>query len=152
MSDYKVGYGKPPINTQFKPGERRNPNGRRGKRRKPVIDNSEAAILARIDSEIVEVGGCRMTKRELELRALQRKALLGDARACQLLDKKRAAATVIEPAKGSGVMRVPAPLDFDEWGSRAFKQQAKFRGHDPDGLAQLNAPVGLKPFDEQQDA
>jgi hypothetical protein len=31
MSDsYSVGYGKPPVEHQIKPGERKNPNGRRG--------------------------------------------------------------------------------------------------------------------------
>jgi hypothetical protein len=40
MSDYKVGYGKPPIKTQIKPGERRNPYGRRGKRPKPVVEGT----------------------------------------------------------------------------------------------------------------
>jgi hypothetical protein len=88
--------------------------------------------LAKIDSEIVIVGDVKMTKLELEMRALQRKALSGDARACQLLDRKRAAAAVIEPIQKGGVLVVPAPLDFDEWGGRAFKQQAKYRERNPD--------------------
>jgi hypothetical protein len=132
MSDYKVGYRKPPIKTQIKPGECRNPYGRRGKRPKLVVDNSEAAILAKIDSEIVVVGNVKMTKLELEMRALQRKALSGDPRASQLLDRKRAAAAVIEPIQKGGVLVVPSPLDFDEWGSRAAKQQAKYRERNPD--------------------
>ena len=152
MNDYDVGYGKPPISTQIKPGERRNPNGRRGKRAKPAIENSEAAILERLDAEIVAVGSMKMTKREAGLRRLHNQSLMGDVRVVQILDKKRATSAMVNPVQGSGVLRVPAPLDFDEWGLRAGKQQAKFRGHDPDGLARLNAASGLKPFDEQQDA
>jgi hypothetical protein len=132
MSDYKVGYRKPPIKTQIKPGECRNPYGRRGKHPKPVVDNSEAAILARLDAETVVVGDRTMTKREVELRVIQGKALSGDPRASQLLDRKRAAAAVIEPTHQGGVLVVPAPLDFDEWGSRAAKQQAKYRERNPD--------------------
>lgn len=151
MSDYKVGYKKPPISTQIRPGECRNPNGRRGKRHRPAIDNSEAAILERLDAEIVAVGSLKMTKREPGLRRLHNQSLMGDVRAAQILDKKRATAAVANPVEGSGILVVPAPLDFDEWGSRAFKQQAKFRGHDPDGLARLNAASGLKPLDVPED-
>ena len=83
MSDYEVGYGKPPSSIHIKPGERRNSNGRRGKRPKPVIDNSEAAILERLDAEIVAVGSMKMTKREAGLRRLHNQSLMVRSERCK---------------------------------------------------------------------
>lgn len=132
MSDYKVGYKSPPKHTQIKPGECRNPNGRRGKRPKVVVDNSEASILERLDAETINVGGLKMTKREVELRKLLNDALTGNTRASQLLDKKRAAAGLNKPIERGGVLRVPAPMDFESWGIRAAKQQEKHRVRNPE--------------------
>lgn len=134
MSDYKVGYKSPPKHTQIKPGECRNPNGRRGKRPKVVRDNSEASILERLDAETINVGGLKMTRREVELRKLLNDALTGNTRASQLLDKKRAAAGLNKPVERGGVLVVPAPIDFEEWGIRAAKQQEKHRVRNPDDV------------------
>jgi Family of unknown function (DUF5681) len=134
MSDYKVGYKSPPKHTQIKPGECRNPNGRRGKRPKVVLDNTEASILERLDAETINVGGLKMTKREVELRRLCNMALAGNVRASQLLDKKRAAAGLNKPIERGGVLVVPAPIDFDDWGIRAARQQAKHRVRNTDDV------------------
>jgi hypothetical protein len=139
MSNYEVGYGKPPRQHQFAKGVSGNIHGRRGKKRKPPPDNSEAAILQRLDQELIDYNGKKITKREVELRVLQMKALKGDPRALMLLDKKRTAAGLDKAAAqgGGGIFLLPAPMPPEEWEVRAFLEQAKFRGQDPEGLAAL---------------
>lgn len=137
MSDYEVGYGKPPKQHQFQKGVSGFPGGRRGKKTKPKPGNSEAAILKRLDEELIEFNGRKITSREAELRVLRAKALKGDTRASVLLDKKRSAAGVDKPVQLPGILHIPKPMPLEEWEIRAFHQQAKFRGQDPEGLAAL---------------
>ncbi|MEN0653329.1 MULTISPECIES: DUF5681 domain-containing protein [Hyphobacterium] len=78
MSDYEVGYGKPPRKSQFKPGQSGNPKGR------PRGRKSFSTILVAELSErlIVKEGGKtrRMTKMEAVVKQLVSKALKGDPR------------------------------------------------------------------------
>ena len=59
--DYEVGYGKPPRRTQFVPGQ----SGFAGRKHKKAEPHDQ--MISRILNEVVEVGGIKMTKRELAI-------------------------------------------------------------------------------------
>ena len=52
MSNYEVGYGKPPVETRFGAGNNANPIGKTSEQRKLEIRMAEAA--ARVQTEMVE--------------------------------------------------------------------------------------------------
>ena len=89
MSDYEVGYKKPPRHSQFKPGNRGNPKGR-GKRKV----ETEAETLKRVlnfPAEFRHGGKSKRAPRiELMIRSLGLKALKGDISAAAMLLKIRA--------------------------------------------------------------
>ena len=83
--DYDVGYGKPPVSTQFKKGQSGNPAGRaRGKLNLATV--LERAISAGV---VVNDGGRRLTKSKLEVAVTQavNKAAGGDLKAFGMLIK-----------------------------------------------------------------
>ena len=129
MSDYEVGYGKPPKAGRIRKGEVRNPDGRRGKSgavtRAP--DNSTSAILERLDAEIIEVNGQKMTRRECELRVLLAKSMKGDAKISTILEGLRAKSRANTTNPGGGVLLLPSEVPLEEWEASAAIQQAKFR-------------------------
>ena len=134
----EVGYKKPPLAGRIKKGERRNPYGRRGKKKAPSAARmTDAEIIAMIDNELIDFQGRKITKREAELRLLQANALRSDLRASQTLDNLRKRVKSDKPAAGGGVLLVPSPVPLHEWSASAAIQQAKFRGDDPEGLAEL---------------
>jgi hypothetical protein len=81
-SGYKVGKGKPPLHTRFKPGDRANPRGR------PRGSPNLSTVLKKAAREKVKVteGGRRKTITKIEAAAKQllTQAAGGDARAIQL--------------------------------------------------------------------
>ena len=82
LGDYDVGYGKPPIATRFKKGNRANPRGR------PRGSTSIAAILQRaLDAPAVAADGKRrrLTKRELMVLSLVERSAGADLAATKLL-------------------------------------------------------------------
>ena len=89
MSDYEVGYKKPPRHSQFKPGNRANPHGRRGKggRRR------ESEIVRDVVNGLVDFreGGKskRMRRIELLIKSCGAAALRGDVGAAEALLKIR---------------------------------------------------------------
>ena len=89
MSDYDVGYGKPPKHAQFKKGVCPNPHGR-GKRR----DLKVAEILNKVlnaKTEFRERGKLKKASRiELSVRRLAASALKGDVGSAASLLKMRA--------------------------------------------------------------
>lgn len=124
----KVGYGRPPEHGKIKPGERRNPNGRRGNGKKVKTAKempSDAEILARIDSEIVEVNGQKMSKRELELRTQHSRSIKGDVAASKILQAVREKGK--PAAKSGGVLVVPGIMNQEEWSKIAEEHQRQFR-------------------------
>jgi len=140
MGDYEVGYRKPPESGRIRKGERRNPNGRRGKKAKPPPpDNSVKGIIERLDEETVEFMERQISKREAMIRVVQAKALKGDIQSMKLFEDMRRQAGVGQARPGGGVLVVPATPDLESWSISAAIQQAKFRGEDPDGLARLEA-------------
>ena len=130
MSEYDVGYRKPPEAGRIRKGEVRNPNGRRGKKSslKPAVADSDSAIVERIESELINANGQDMSKRELAIRVLQAKALKGDIRAWQQFEALRAKTRASEPKQAGGVLLLPSPVPLHEWEASAAIQQAKFRG------------------------
>jgi hypothetical protein len=89
MSDYEVGYGKPPKHSRFKKGASPNPEGRR--KRKPlaagaIINNAPNAL-----AEYREQGRVKKaTRLELTLRNYVKLALKGDVKAAGMLLRLRA--------------------------------------------------------------
>ena len=80
--DYDIGYGKPPVATRFKKGNRANPRGR------PRGSTSIGAILQRaLDAPAVAADGKRrrLTKRELMVRSLVERSAGADLAATKLL-------------------------------------------------------------------
>jgi len=128
MSDDKPGYGKPPKKNQFKKGKSGNPRGRPRKVVEKPKNPSEAEILKKISNETVVVDGQEMSKLELSLRVLQKKALSGDIRAMKLLEEKQAKAGIAggKPYR-HGVLRLGPKPSLEEWEKRAGENQAQYR-------------------------
>lgn len=84
MSDYEVGYGKPPRHSQFKKGHSGNPH-----RKKKPGEIDLPMLLRSILNEKVTIAEnsqpVRLTRMQIILRQLRRKALLNDPRACRLM-------------------------------------------------------------------
>jgi hypothetical protein len=82
-SPYKVGYGRPPQATQFKPGKSGNPRGR------PKGPKSVGAVLHDVIQRRIEVTENGRTRRipvlEIMLRRLANEAMRSDPRALKLL-------------------------------------------------------------------
>jgi hypothetical protein len=76
---YEVGYGKPPQNTRFKPGQSGNPRGKPNGARNlsTIVDN---AIKERV---VVNENGKRkaISKLEIAVKQLVNKAVIGDQKA-----------------------------------------------------------------------
>jgi hypothetical protein len=88
--EYKVGYGKPPLHTRFKPGNRANPHGRPAE--KP---ESEAEIVRRVLNSPAEYRSGRKVYRATNMEVLIKKfgslACQGDVKAADELLKMRSA-------------------------------------------------------------
>jgi hypothetical protein len=150
QNSYEVGYKKPPRAGRIRKGEKRNPFGRRGKNPKPQPTASDAEILRRIDNELIAYKGENITRREAEMRVLQARSMSGDTKSTAALDRIRQAAKSVQtPVQGGGVLLLPSPVPLHEWTASAAIQQAKFRGEDPEGLAELERrPERREPTEE----
>ncbi|WP_263588357.1 DUF5681 domain-containing protein [Sphingopyxis sp. GC21] len=122
--DYKVGYGKPPKQHQFKKGVSGNPTGRPPK---VPQDNDLKSILERVGNEVVEINGRPVTPLELNLMTMQRKAAKGDVPASRHLAKLRADAGVGKLDTLCGVLVVPGKMPLEQWSAAAAIQQSKYR-------------------------
>ena len=78
---YKVGYGKPPKSTQFKPGQSGNPKGRT----KGSKNSIYTYIQRELNSSITLTDGSKITKEQGFARQLTNKALRGDIQSQKLL-------------------------------------------------------------------
>ena len=95
---YEIGYGKPPAETRFKPGQSGNPRGRkRGRKnfRSEIADILEARVT-------ITEGGKKKTvsSRAAALMRLREKALKGDAKAMDRLFQLAAQHASEEDAAG----------------------------------------------------
>ncbi len=101
--DYEVGYGKPPVGTRFKKGDRANPYGRPKKVAKTVHERVSELLQRKID---VTEGGITktMSVEEAVFLAIGQKALRGDLKAAAFLLNLRTTSegdrsAVIDPAR-----------------------------------------------------
>lgn len=86
MSDYDVGYAKPPKSHQFEKGRSGNPSGRPKKSK-----NLKNILLSTMEEEIVIKEGNQtrvITKAEALVKATVNKALGGDTRAMKWVSEK----------------------------------------------------------------
>jgi hypothetical protein len=83
VANERVGYGRPPMTTRFRPGQSGNPRGRpKGARNLSTV--IAAALSERV--AINENGRCRrITKLEAAVKQLVNRAASGEARPMQLL-------------------------------------------------------------------
>lgn len=82
-SRYRVGYGKPPKHSRFKPGQSGNPKGRpKGARGfKAELDEELKQLIT-----VTEAGRTRkLSKQRAMIKALFAKALKGDSKSMQLI-------------------------------------------------------------------
>lgn len=126
--DYKVGYKRPPLHSRFRPGENRNPNGRRGKKIRPKrVEVTDAEIVAQLEAETVEFQGRRISKHEAMNRVLYAKALSGDLKAIAMIEAKKQKAGGARQNTVGGVLLIPAGVPLHEWEASAAIQQAQYR-------------------------
>jgi len=135
--DYKVGYGKPPVATRFKPGQSGNPAG---KKKKPKPQTSLKPVLKEVLEEPVTLNGRKYTPMEVVIRTLMNKAMKGDMRAIKTIVEMEKELGLDKPQGRTGVLKITRtpPELRKQW---AEMQQAKFRGEDPEGLAALDATL-----------
>lgn len=132
----RIGYGRPPKQSQFKKGQSGNPGGRPKKRAATELD-----LGALLKPVTVNVGGQsrEMQPKELELRRLLDKAIKGqDLRAIDYLLKEFADYGAIEPPKRGrthGVVRLPNDIPYD------VAMAAFVRHGPPPWKARILAPI-----------
>jgi phage-related protein len=93
-ADYKVGYGKPPISSRFKPGQ----SGHRYGRPKEKLNESDELLKA-LGKKVRHPDGRMLTKLQLGLEQLKWKSIKGDLAAGALLSQIRAALQVFPSAE-----------------------------------------------------
>jgi len=81
--DYKVGRGKPPLQTQFEKGKSGNPSGR--KKSKPTVADLVNKVLAEKMTVTENGKSKRLSRLEVMLRKLANDAMKGDQKAVRLL-------------------------------------------------------------------
>src|SRR5215218_3731357 len=105
--DYKVGYGRPPRDTQFKKGRSGNPKGRPRHRRnfRTVLDETlQGTIPATLNGR-----PCRMTRIDALVRTTVDGALKGDAKAVtNLMVMMRQAGSMGESTEPGGETDISA--------------------------------------------
>jgi hypothetical protein len=135
--EYKVGYGRPPLDTRFKSGQSGNPKGRP---KKPRPEIAIKRVLREVLGETVKVNGKDYGPVEIVVRNLLNKAMKGELPAIKTIIDLQDKLGLDMPEKRTGVLKVPKFVSKEAEEAFTKQQQAKFRGEDPEGLAALNAP------------
>lgn len=110
--DYAVGYGKPPRHTQFKPGQSGNPRGRAAGSK-----NLKTLIERELDTKVTvrEAGRpVTLTKRQLIVKQLIKKAIEGDHRSQQTLLKLDQELAASQRSANDNAPPPDAALDDDD--------------------------------------
>lgn len=111
-ADDKPGYKKPPRHTQFKPGESGNPKGR------PAGSKNVNTLIEReLDQKVVVREGGRsvqLTKREVLVKQLVKKAIEGDHRSQQTLLKRDQELAAAHRSANDNAASAETPLDQDD--------------------------------------
>lgn len=108
----KVGYKNPPRGSQFKPGQSGNPKGR-----PPGSKNLKTLIERELNQKVTVREGSRsrqLTKREVLVKQLVKKALEGDHRAQQTLLKVNQEQAASHRSANDNAPPADAPLDQDD--------------------------------------
>ena len=126
--DYEVGFGKPPKQTQFKPGQSGNPRGR-----PKGTKNLKTDLMEELSEMIAVREGDRsqnVSKQRALVKTLMARALQGDARLATLLTSMMMRLT----ETGEGAPDVEDGLIDDEVSIlKAFEDRAKRQRDDPPG-------------------
>ena len=127
----RVGYGRPPRHTRFKPGQSGNPKGR------PKGSKSYKATVGAILNEKIKVhtpqGPKRITKLEALVHSSLNNALKGDAKAAdQVLRMAREAGLVDEVAEAFDQLTMQQLLEEDKAILERFARQ-RGKGDDEEG-------------------
>jgi len=105
--DYKVGPGKPPLQTRFKKGQSGNPGGRRKKQLPTLLaDALDEPVFVTIDGERRQI-----TKREAIVHQLVNKSTTADLRATKMLFDMMKEAELQADAVAPAEKNVFAPTD-----------------------------------------
>lgn len=101
---YQVGYGRPPKQSQFKPGQSGNRKGRPRKR------ESLRSIIRKLGEETASIstenGEIKMTYTEWILRAVRQRAMKGDNRATSIFVQLWLDAHGMGPADNTGAIEL----------------------------------------------
>jgi Family of unknown function (DUF5681) len=111
-ADYEVGYKKPPKHTRFQSGQSGNPKGRPpgSKSLKTLIDRElETKVTVREGGRVV-----KLTKRQLLVKQLIKKAVEGDHRSQQILLKFDQELATSGRSANDNVPPADAPLEEDD--------------------------------------
>jgi hypothetical protein len=133
-----VGYGRPPVNRQFKPGQSGNPKGR-PKGRKNLTTIVDGALNSKIT--VRDKNGPRtLSKLEAMVEVQINKAVAGD---------RHAVATIVQIVEKLGVFRSQPELNYNELTVRTFEKLERALGLSPFAKAQEEEPVSAdKPRNE----
>ena len=103
----EVGYGKPPVHSQFQPGKSGNPKGRPKSTKNLKTDLAEE-LAERV--QVTENGRLvKISKQRLMLKTLTTKAIKGDARAASIVIHLVAQTIGLSPQNDGRI-----PLDEDD--------------------------------------
>jgi Family of unknown function (DUF5681) len=103
---YRVGYGRPPLETRFKPNQSGNPKGR------PRRPSSFHAVVETVLEEKVEIRDgpriLRMSNRQALVRTAVRRMLNGDPKLMRTVALLKRAEVRLEPPEDEAAARVSA--------------------------------------------
>ena len=122
-SEYAVGYGKPPKEHQFKPGQSGNVGGRKKSKRSGAADISEvlnAPVRVTIGGKVQEMGSFEAGLRKIAKRAIDGHlpSILKFIKICE----EYGALKPPPAATGGGVILLPNGMSFEEWCERGTEE------------------------------